>query len=73
MTGLLATGGVSEPSTFTAVVAGVLILVGLFFLFAGVVGLLRLPDVYNRMHATSKATTLGASSLLVADFVFFGL
>jgi multicomponent Na+:H+ antiporter subunit G len=40
-----------------AVVA--LIAVGCFFLTVGMVGLLRFPNVYNRMHATSKPTTLG--------------
>jgi multicomponent Na+:H+ antiporter subunit G len=28
--------------------------------------------VYNRMHATSKATTIGASGMLLAAFVHFG-
>jgi multicomponent Na+:H+ antiporter subunit G len=49
-----------------------LLVVGTFFLVVGTVGLLRLPDVYNRMHATSKATTLGAASIALAGFVFFG-
>jgi len=49
-----------------------LIAVGSFFLVVGTVGLLRLPDVYNRMHATSKATTLGAASLFLAGLVYFG-
>ncbi|MFB6117544.1 monovalent cation/H(+) antiporter subunit G [Halosegnis sp.] len=48
------------------------IAVGAFFLLVGTVGLLRLPDVYNRMHATSKATTLGAASILLGGFVHFG-
>lgn len=49
-----------------------LVAVGLFFLVVGTVGLLRLPNVYNRMHATSKATTLGAASLFLGAFVHFG-
>jgi multicomponent Na+:H+ antiporter subunit G len=53
-----------------AVVA--LVTVGSFFLLVGTVGLLRLPDVYNRMHATSKATTLGAASMFLAGAVYFG-
>ncbi|WP_276300885.1 monovalent cation/H(+) antiporter subunit G [Halorussus lipolyticus] len=53
-------------------VVAALVVVGSFFLLVGTVGLLRLPDVYNRMHATSKATTLGASSLLLAGFVYYG-
>ena len=36
-----------------------LILVGLFFTAVAAVGLIRLPDLYTRSHATSKADTLG--------------
>ena len=49
-----------------------LVAVGSFFLVVGTVGLLRLPNVYNRMHATSKATTLGAASMALAGFVYYG-
>ena len=59
-------------STLQAGVVAALVVVGSFFLMVGTVGLLRLPDVYNRMHATTKATTLGAASLFLAGFVYFG-
>ncbi|SFS08257.1 multicomponent Na+:H+ antiporter subunit G [Halomicrobium zhouii] len=49
-----------------------LIVVGCFFLTVGTIGLLRLPNVYNRMHATSKPTTLGTVSIFLAGFVYFG-
>jgi len=39
---------------------------GLFFLFVGALGLLRLPDVYNRLHATTKCDTLGAGLVLLS-------
>jgi multicomponent Na+:H+ antiporter subunit G len=32
---------------------------GLFFTFVAAVGLIRMPDIYTRAHATSKADTLG--------------
>lgn len=48
------------------------VLVGSFFLLVGTIGLLRLPNVYNRMHATTKATTLGASSMFLAATIHFG-
>lgn len=39
---------------------------GLFFLFVGTLGLIRLPDIYTRMHATSKCDTLGTGLVLLA-------
>lgn len=36
-----------------------LILAGMAFFVAGTVGLLRLPDVYCRLHALSKADNIG--------------
>lgn len=39
---------------------------GFFFLMVGVIGLLRLPDIYTRMHAMGKCDTLGAGLVLVA-------
>ncbi|TSD15637.1 cation:proton antiporter [Haloglomus irregulare] len=54
-----------------AVVVG-LVAIGAFFLLVGTVGLVRLPDIYNRMHATSKATTIGAASILLANTAYFG-
>jgi len=35
-------------------------------LLVGTVGLLRLPDVYNRLHATTKCDTLGAGLVLLS-------
>jgi multicomponent Na+:H+ antiporter subunit G len=54
-----------------AAVVTALIVVGSFFLAVGTIGLLRLPNVYNRLHATSKAATLGAASIFLAGFVYF--
>jgi multicomponent Na+:H+ antiporter subunit G len=59
-------------NTIQAIVITVLIGIGSFFLLVGTIGLIRLPDVYNRMHATSKATTLGAASFFLAGVVYFG-
>jgi multicomponent Na+:H+ antiporter subunit G len=46
--------------------AAALILVGSTFSLTASVGLLRLPDLYTRMHAASKAGTLGSCSVLLA-------
>lgn len=48
-------------------VAGLLALAfGVFFCIAGVVGMLRLPDVYSRIHASGKVSALGIVGLLVS-------
>ena len=44
----------------------VLLLIGAAFAVVAAVGLIRLPDLYTRMHAASKAGTLGSGVLLVA-------
>jgi multicomponent Na+:H+ antiporter subunit G len=59
-------------SHLQAYVVAALVGIGVFFLIVGTVGLLRLPNVYNRMHATSKPTTLGTAAIFLAGFVHFG-
>jgi multicomponent Na+:H+ antiporter subunit G len=39
---------------------------GFFFVFAGIVGILRLPDFYSRLHAQGKSDTLGVALMLGA-------
>jgi multicomponent Na+:H+ antiporter subunit G len=53
------------------VIVSLLLLVGLLFTFAGSLGLLRLPDIFCRMHATGKSSTLGVSSIVLASFIYF--
>ena len=48
-----------------------LILIGASFTLIGSLGLLRLKDFYSRLHAPTKATTLGVGSLLIASAIFF--
>lgn len=46
--------------------AGLLIIIGAAFVLVASIGLIRLPDVYSRMHAASKAGTLGSGVMLLA-------
>ena len=46
--------------------------VGLFFNFAGCLGLIRFPDIYNRLQASTKCVTLGTIFILLAVVVHFG-
>jgi multicomponent Na+:H+ antiporter subunit G len=50
----------------TAWLADVLIVLGLVVMTLGVYGIVRFPDVYTQLHASSKAAFLGVSILLVA-------
>jgi multicomponent Na+:H+ antiporter subunit G len=45
------------------VLATLLILAGVGFYLAGTLGLLRLPDIYTRLHALTKADNLGLGLL----------
>jgi multicomponent Na+:H+ antiporter subunit G len=47
------------------VAAWVLTLLGSFFVIAGALGLVRLPDVFTRMHAASVIDTAGVGLLIL--------
>lgn len=47
------------------VIGDILIIIGAFFYFLGGLGILRMPDVYNRLQAGTKATTLGTFSTVI--------
>lgn len=51
--------------------ASVLILVGSIMTAAAGVGILRLPDVFTRMHAATKVGTLGSGLILAGAAVHF--
>ena len=51
-------------------IAACLLISGIFGL-VGSFGLIKLPDPMMRLHAPTKATTLGVGSLLIASAVFF--
>ncbi len=53
-------------NTFMTLVVAAIVLIGAGFTLVAALGLLRLPDVYTRMHAASKAGTLGSGVLLIA-------
>jgi len=50
----------------------VLIVVGLLFDLSGTLGLLRLPDLYNRLQAATKCVTLGTCLILIGALVRVG-
>ncbi len=52
-------------TTILQVVALVAIILGTFFSVVGIVGMVRLPDVYARLHATGKVGVFGVVLLLI--------
>ncbi|MGB1585923.1 MAG: monovalent cation/H(+) antiporter subunit G [Thermoplasmatota archaeon] len=53
-------------------VAAILLALGALLMFLSSVGLIRMPDLYTRMSASSKAAGLGSSLVLAAVAFHFG-
>lgn len=51
-------------------ISALLVLAGVFGL-VGSFGLLKLPDTMTRLHAPTKATTLGVGGVLIASMIYF--
>lgn len=52
--------------TVQQVIAMILLVLGTFLSLVGVIGFIRLPDVYTRLHATGKVSVFGLVFLLIA-------
>ena len=55
----------------TDLLLAMLLLLGGFFCFVAALGMLRLPDLLTRMHAATKAGTLGVGLLVLAAALHF--
>ncbi|MFO1360961.1 MAG: Na+/H+ antiporter subunit G [Burkholderiales bacterium] len=53
------------------VLISLLLVAGGFFGLVGAIGLVRLPDFLMRLHAPTKATTLGVGGALLAALLYF--
>jgi len=52
-------------------VADLLLLIGASFALLGALGLIRMPDIYNRIQASTKSATLGAIAIIAGvGFIF---
>lgn len=54
-------------------IADFMIVTGLLFDLMGTIGLVRLPDIYNRVQAATKCVTLGTCMILIGLFVHSGV
>lgn len=52
-------------------VIGGCLVIGAFLMFLTGVGLVRMPDIFTRMHAATKSASLGVALLLLAAALFF--
>ncbi len=51
------------------IIGGIVSIAGAMLLFLASLGLIRMPDVYNRMQAGTKATTLGSMLFLIGILI----
>lgn len=51
----------------------IFIFIGVLFDLFGCIGLVRLPDVYNRLQAATKCVTLGTCMILIGIMFIMGI
>lgn len=50
----------------------IIIWIGILFNLLGTVGLVRFPDIYNRLQTSTKCVTLGSFGLMIGIFLLYG-
>ena len=55
------------------ILSNLVIGIGTFFVLFGTIGLVRLPDLYNRLQAATKCATLGICSILLGIIISQGI
>lgn len=53
-------------------VGSIIVWIGLLFNVCGCIGLVRLPDIYNRLQAGTKCVTLGTCLVLLGSMIIAG-
>ncbi len=51
----------------------IFIAIGVLFNFIGCLGLIRMPDIYNRLQASTKCVTLGTMGIMFGVFLNSGI
>ncbi len=52
------------------IIVSFFLIVGAFFLLVGGIGMVKLPDLFMRLHAPTKSSTLGLGSFLLAAMIY---
>ena len=52
------------------ILVSIFLMIGSFFMLVGGIGMVRLPDLFMRLHAPTKSSTLGLGSFLIAAMIF---
>jgi multicomponent Na+:H+ antiporter subunit G len=56
----------------TEIISGIFLLLGSIFILLSAIGILKMPDLFTRMSATTKASTLGIGLVLIGTAIFWG-
>jgi len=68
---LLRVRGQKAMSSFVEILVSISILIGAFFVFLAALGVYRMPDLFSRCHASSKASTIGKVFPFFAISLYF--
>ena len=52
------------------IIVSFFLITGSFFTLVGGIGMVKLPDLFMRLHAPTKASTLGLGSFLIAGMIY---
>ena len=52
------------------ILVSIFLMIGTFFMLVGGIGMVRLPDLFMRLHAPTKSSTLGLGSFLIAGMIY---
>lgn len=52
------------------ILVSIFLILGAFFILVGGIGMIRLPDLFMRLHAPTKSSTLGLGSFLIASIIY---
>lgn len=52
------------------IIVSFFLIVGAFFTLVGGIGMVKLPDLFMRLHAPTKSSTLGLGSFLIAGMIY---